>query len=104
MGQHLSIILIEVHPDLNPIEGLRVLRRDESESINMLGIIEIFTHKVEDQIGIDFILIFLVLVDWENKSASLLVPGVFPLGLNAFLEILEGVHSSPFVLHQISAW
>jgi hypothetical protein len=70
----------------------------------MLRIIEIFTHQVEDQISIDLVLILLVLIDWENKSASLLVPGIFPLGLDAFLEILEGVHSSPFILHQISAW
>jgi hypothetical protein len=36
MGQHLRVLFIEVYPDLNPVESLHVLGRDEAEAIDVL--------------------------------------------------------------------
>ena len=103
VSQHLGVLLIEVHPDLHPIERLHVLRGDEPEPVNVLRKIEILPQEVKDQIGVDLVLIRLLLTHGEDEAAALLIPRILPLGLDALLEVLDRVDPAPFVLHQVSA-
>ena len=66
--------------------------------------VEIFADEIEDEIGVDVILVFLVLVDGEDEATAFLILGVLPLGLDAFLEKLKRVDAPPFLFHQITAW
>ena len=102
--QHLRILLIEVHPDLHPVERLDVLRGDEPEPVDVLRKIEILSQEVEDQVCVDLVLVGLLLADREDEPAALLVARVFPLGLDALLEVLNRVDPAPFVLDQVTEW
>ena len=104
MRQPLRILLVEVHPDLHPVERLHILRRDEPEAVDVLRKIEILPQKVEDQVGVDLVLVGLLLTDREDETTALLVAGVFPLGLDSLLEVLDRVDPAPFVLNQVAEW
>jgi len=52
MLQDFHIIIIKINPDLNSVERFIVFGRDESKSVDILRMVEIFTHKIEDYIGI----------------------------------------------------
>lgn len=69
----------------------------------MLREIEIFTKQVERKIRVNLVLVFLILINREDKSSSLLIPGVFPLGLDALLEVLNRVHPPPCILDLVAA-
>lgn len=68
----------------------------------MLREIKIFTKQVKDKIGINLILVFLILINREDKPSSLLISGVLPLGLDTLLEVLNRVHSSPLILDLVA--
>lgn len=104
MRQHLRILPVEVHPDLHPVERLHILRGDEPEAVDVLRKIEILPQKVEDQVGVDLVLVGLLLADREDETAALLVAGVLPLGLDSLLEVLDRVDPAPFVLNQVAEW
>lgn len=55
----------------------------------MLRKIEIFTKQVEHKIRVNLVLVFLILINREDKSSSLLVSGVLPLRLDTLLEVLN---------------
>jgi hypothetical protein len=60
-------------------------------------VVEILAEQVEHEVGVDVVLVLLVLVDGEDEAAAVLVLGVFPLGLDALLEILDGVDPAVLV-------
>lgn len=103
MGQNFSVLFIEVYPDLHPIESLHVLWGDEAEAIDVLREIEVLSHQIEDEIGVDFILVGLVLAHGEDESSSILIAGILPLGLDALLEVLDGVDPAPSILDEVAA-
>lgn len=43
MGQYLSILFIEVYPDLHSVESLHILGRDEAETVDVLRKIKILS-------------------------------------------------------------
>lgn len=88
MDENLSILLVEIDPDLHPVEGLGVLRGDEAETVDVLRKIEIFAQQVKHQVRVDLVLVGLLLAHWEHESSTYSVTRVFPLGLNALLEVL----------------
>lgn len=44
VSQHFRILTVEVHPDLHSVERLHVLGRDEAETIDVFGEIEVLPH------------------------------------------------------------
>jgi hypothetical protein len=69
----------------------------------MLREIEIFTKQVEHKIRINLILVFLVLINREDKSSSLLISGVLPLRLDTLLEVLNRVDPPPCIFDLVAA-
>jgi len=82
--------------------GLAVFGRNEAEAADMVAVGEVLSEQVEDQLLVEFVLILLSLRDGEDKSSSLGVAGVFPLGLYPFLEVLDGVDPSPLLLDLVA--
>lgn len=103
MGQHLRVLTIEVHPDLHSVESLHVLGGDEPEPVDVLRKIEVFPQQIKDKISVDFVLVGLFLADGEHEASSLLIAWVFPLGLDALLEVLDGVDPAPLLLDEVAA-
>lgn len=68
----------------------------------MLRKIEIFTKQVEHKIRINLILVFLVLINREDKSSSLLISGVLPLRLDTLLEVLNRVDPPPCIFNLVA--
>lgn len=69
----------------------------------MLREIEIFTKQVEHKIRINLVLVFLVLINREDKSSSLLISGVLPLRLDTLLEVLNRVDPPPCIFDLVAA-
>lgn len=68
----------------------------------MLREIEIFTKQVEHKIRINLVLVFLILINREDKSSSLLISGVLPLRLDTLLEVLNRVHPPPCIFDLVA--
>lgn len=102
MSQILIIILVEVYPNFDTIEGLWIFRRDESKAVDVVWMIKILSDKIKDKICINLVLVFLALIDSKYKSTSLLVLRILPPGLNPFLKILNRVYFSPLLIHLVS--
>ena len=64
--------------------------------------IKILSDKIKDKIGINLVLVFLALIDSKHEPASFLVLRILPLGLNAFLKILNRVYFSPLLIDLVS--
>lgn len=104
MLQDLHVIIIKIHPNLNPINGLVVLRRDKPKTIDMLGMIKIFTHQIEDYICIKLIFILLCLINWEDKPSSILISNILPFRLDILLEIFNRIYYLPLIIDEITIW
>lgn len=96
--QEIHVVIGEVHPDLHSVEGLVVLGRNEPEAADVLAVLEVLAQQEKDKVGVELVLVLLVPVDGKDKTSSLFVTGILPLGLNTLLEILNGVDPAPFVL------
>lgn len=101
--QELHVGVSEVYPDFDSVEGLTVLGRDEAEAVDVLAVSEVLAEEVEDEVGVELVLVVLRAVDGEDEAAALLVLRVFPLGLDALLEVLDGVDATPLVLDEVAA-
>lgn len=97
MREDFGVLVVEVDPDLDSVEGLGVFGGDEPESVDAFGVVEIFPNEIKDQIRVDLVLVLLRLVDGEDEAASVLVLGVLPFGLDFLLKILDGVNLTVFV-------
>ena len=89
MFEHVHIAVVEVHPDFHSVEGLVILGRDEAEPVDVFAVLEVLSQKEEDQVGVKFVLVLLGTHDREDKAAAPFVVGVFPLGLDVLLEVLD---------------
>lgn len=104
MLQNDCVFSIEIYPDFNSIEGLCVFGGDESESIDVLGVIEVLSNQVEDEIWVDFVFVFLVFADGEDEATSILIFRVFPFGFDAFFEVLDWVDFAIFISDVEAEW
>jgi len=89
MLQQIIVLVCEIDPDLNPVEGLVVFGRNEAKPIDMLAVVEVLSQEIKHQVGIDFILVLLSPIHRKHEPPALLVLRVLPLRLNPLLEILH---------------
>lgn len=105
MDDRLCIILIEIDPDFNPVaERIGNLRRNKSESIQLLTLLEGLSNEFEGKGLIDLLLVGLTLGHLEDEPPSLLVLFILPFGLDALPEKLDGVDSLQRVTNLVSEW
>ena len=89
MSQYLHILVVELYPDLDSKQSLGYFRRNESEPINSLRMLKVLSQQEEHQIAIDGVRVLLSSVDGEDKTSSVLIFGIFPLGLYSSLEVFN---------------
>ena len=89
MLQEVKSVVVEIDPDFDPVVGLIVLGRDESEPTDMFVVGKVLSQKIENEVIVQFVLIFLTFGDGEDESSSVLVVRVLPLGLDALLEVFD---------------
>jgi hypothetical protein len=104
VAEDVHVLVVEVDPDFDAVVGLGVLGGDEAEAVDAFGVVEVLAEEVEDEVGVDVVFVLLVLVDGEDEAAAVLVLGVLPLGLDALLEILDGVDPAVLVADEEAAW
>jgi hypothetical protein len=92
--QHEDVLVVEVHPDLHPVERLRRFGRNKAEAVDVFAVVETLTQQIKHQVCVDFVFVLLSLVDRKDKPSSVLVVRVLPFGLDAGLEVLERVDAS----------
>lgn len=102
MFEQFHVVVGEVNPNLHAVEALVVFWRNETKSIDVFRVFKIFPHQEEHQVGVDLLLVLLVTVDREYESPSLLVTRVLPLGLDAQLEVLDGVDPTPLLFDEVT--
>lgn len=95
-------MLVKVDPYLHSVEGLQRFRGNKPEAVDVLAMIEVFSKQKQHQVSIDLVFILLSFIDWEDEPASVFVVRVFPLGLDARLEVLQGIDASEFVFDCVS--
>lgn len=93
---------VEVDPDLDPVVGLAILRRNEAEPADVLAVGEVLAQQEEDQLLVELVLVLLRLGDGEDEPPASRVAGVLPLGLDALLEVLDGVDLPPLLLYEVA--
>ncbi len=64
----------------------------------MFTMIEVLSHKEEDQVLIDLIFVSLSAIDRKYKTSSFLIFRVLPFRLNTLLKILDRVDLTPFLV------
>jgi len=62
---------------------------DEPDSIYVLGAAFGFAKEIEKEPFINFLILFNILINLENKSASKLVILIFPSRIDSFSEIID---------------
>lgn len=102
MLEYFHIVVIKINPDLNPVHTLVVFRRDKPKAIDMLGMIEILAHQIEDYISVELVLILLCFTNWKHESPSVLISDVLPLGLDILLEELDRVYDLPLLINEVA--
>ena len=65
--------------------------------------VKVLAEKEEDEIGVDFVFVGLMALYGEDESASRLIFGVLPLGLNALFEVLKRVDSTWALVDEVAA-
>ena len=55
----------------------------------MLAVVEVLAEQVEDEVGVQFVLVVLAAVDGEDEPTAFLVLGILPLRFDALLEVLD---------------
>ena len=101
----IQLVLIELGPDLDTVVELdRGVRfgRDESNTVDFLSAIFGLAQEVVDQPLVDFLVGGLGAVDLEDKPGTLGVVGVFPGGLDAVAEVIDGVDLPLFAVNFIA--
>jgi hypothetical protein len=67
-------------------------------------VLVVLAEEEEDEVGVELLAVLLGLVDREDEAAALGILGVLPLGLDAALEVLDGVDAAPLVLDEVAGW
>jgi hypothetical protein len=93
VDDRLSVIFIEIHPNLNTVaKRVGYLRGDESEAIQLIAPLKRLSNELKGKALVNFLLIWLTFRHLEDEPPSLLVLFIFPFGLNPFPEKLDRVN------------
>ncbi len=94
VNDRFSVILIEIHPNLNTVaKRIGYLRGDESEAIQLIALLECLSNELKGKALVNFLLIWLTFRHLEDEPPSFLILLIFPFGLNSFPEKLDRVNS-----------
>ena len=99
MFEEIHVVVGKIYPYLNSVKGLIVFGRNEPEATDVLAVGEIFSEEEKHKICVELILILLISAHRKDEAASFFITGILPFGLYSFLEVLNGVDPTPFVLN-----
>lgn len=84
--------LVEVDPNFDSIAGGIVdFGGDEPEPVHLLTPVVTLPQKEEHQLLVDLLFVELCLRHLEDKTTSVLILRIFPLGLDSLAEVFDGV-------------
>jgi len=93
---------VEFRPNFDSIvelEGSIGLMGDEPDAIYVLGAALGFTKEIEKEPFINFLILFNVLVNLENESASKFVILILPSWIDSFSEIIDSTNILGVILN-----
>ena len=88
----IGIRFIEINPDFDTVAGRVIdLRSDESEAIDFIRTVEMFSQEEEDQFLIDLLFVALGFKNLEDESSSFLILFIFPFRFDSLPKELDRV-------------
>jgi hypothetical protein len=103
MNDRFHISFVEIDPNFNTIaDGVGNLGGDESKAIDLIASFKGLTDKFEAEILVDFLFIWLIFRNLEDKSSTFLILFIFPFRFDSLPEKLDRVNPLERTLYLVS--